>query len=72
MVGEAEPEARTENGAGAEEFVRETAAEREGVQREKVRRGRGRGEEGREGEGVGGVGEAEVAEDPEREVVVQG
>jgi hypothetical protein len=72
VFGEAEPAARAEHGSGAEEVVREAAADREGVEREQVRRGRGRCEERREGEGVGGVGEAEAPEDPEREVVGQG
>jgi hypothetical protein len=57
VFGEAEPQAQAEHGAGAEEVVREAAADREGVEREQVRRGRGRCEERREGEGVGGVGE---------------
>jgi hypothetical protein len=72
VFGEAEPEARAEHGAGAEEIVREAAAGREGVEREQVRRGRRQCEERREGEGVGGVGEAEALEDPECEVVGQG
>lgn len=72
MVRESKPEARAEHRAGAEEVVREAAAEREGVEREEVwRRGRG-GDEGREGEGVRGVRVAEAAEHRERERVGQG
>ena len=72
VVGEAEPEAGAEQGAGAEEVVCEAAAECERVDREEVMRGRGGGDERREGEWVRGVDEAEAAEDGESERVREG